>query len=174
MAVPDPLQTLESDLNTLATVNSGATAAQPTAALTGAQAVLSLLANSEFVGDTIGGAVSGFYDQIAEAIQTDVVATLQAIGGQLSTLDLGGTSVSDVASALSALQNALQTAQSLMPGSSSAAASAFAATSQFATLFGDLLSAPDATLADAAKALNDIALQLGAIAKVFTEAAGTP
>ena len=165
----DPLQTLEADLTILASRTG-----QPTAALTGAQDVLALLAETSLVGQTTGGAVQSAYKAVASAINTDVVATLQAIAGTLSALSLpASTSVSDVAAALSALQNALQAAQGLVPGGSAATASAFAATSQFATLFGNLLSAPNiTTLADAAGTLNVIALQLGAIASAFTNAAG--
>jgi hypothetical protein len=167
---PDPLQTLVTDLGTLATVAGGTATA--TGALTGARQVLALLATDSIVGQQIGPAVSAFYTAIAAAINDPVVSSIQEISTTLSTLTLPpSTSISDVAAALNVLQNALQAAQSLAPGGSSALTSAFAATSQFATLFQDLLSAPDTTtLADVAKNLNDIALQLGAIATAFTTA----
>src|SRR5271157_1175577 len=158
----DPLQTLQGDLNILATADThdpqnGTAAAQP--ALTAAGLVLSLLADQSLVGSTIAPAVSSAYGGIATVINDDVVQALQKIALELSTLDLGGASLSEVASALSALQ----TAQSLVPGGSSAAASALASTSQFATLFGNLLQ--DAgTLPAAADTLYEIAQQLAAVA----------
>jgi hypothetical protein len=172
----DPLTTLQTDLNTLATVTNGAATA--TADLTAAQDVLALLADQTVAGKTIAPAVSGVYSAIATAINNDVVGALQAIATALGKLiGSSGFSLSGAASALSALQNALQTAQSLVPGGSSAVASAFASTSQFATLFGNLLqdaSDPQGT-SDPVGTLNEIALQLGAIATAFTNAAqGNP
>jgi hypothetical protein len=167
-----PLSSLETDLNTLATLdptNPETSPAQATSALTAAQDVLSLLADQALVGPSIGGAVSGVYTTIANTISDDVVKTLQAIATELTSPQLN-LNVSDAASALNALQNALQTAQSLVPGGSSAAASALASTSQFATLFGNLLTA-ESTVGDAAKKLQDIAQQLAAIATAFTTAA---
>jgi hypothetical protein len=173
----DPLQTLQGDLNILATADThdpqnGTAAAQP--ALTAAGLVLSLLADQSLVGSTIAPAVSSAYGGSATVINDDVVQALQKIALELSTLDLGGASLSEVASALSALQNALQTAQSLVPGGSSAAASALASTSQFATLFGNLLQ--DAgTLLAAADTLYEIAQQLAAVAATLkTAAQGNP
>jgi hypothetical protein len=172
-----PLSTLETDLNTLATADAGDPQNNPataTPALTAAQEVLSLLADQTLVGSSIGGAVSGVYTTIATAITDDVVDALKKIATEL-TSTLATLNISDAASALSALQNALQTAQSLVPGGSSAVASAFASTSQFATLFGNLLQVPGTTVGDAAKTLNTIAQQLAAIAAAFTAAAaGNP
>jgi hypothetical protein len=173
----DPLQTLETDLSTLATADTGdpqngTATAQP--ALTAAQQVLSLLADQSLVGATIGAAVSGVYTAIAGAITDDVVKALQSVAGELTSPSMAGVNVGDVTSALSSLQNVLQTAQSLVPGGASAAASALASTSQFATLFGNLLS--DAgSLGAAASTLYEIAQQLQAIATAFTAAAqGNP
>jgi hypothetical protein len=173
----DPLTTLQDDLNTLATAdtadpqNGTATAQAP---LTAGQQVLSLLADQSLVGSAIGTAVSGLYSAIATAITDDVVKALQAIAGELNSPSLAGLNVNDAASALSSLQNVLQTAQSLVPGGSSAVASAFASTSQFATLFGNLLQ--DAgSLAAAANTLYEIAQQLEAVAAAFTTASqGNP
>lgn len=173
----DPLTTLQDDLNTLATADTGdpengtATAQAP---LTAAGEVLSLLADQTLVGATIGSAVSGVYSAIASAITDDVVKALQAIAGELSSPSMAGLNLNDAASALSSLQNVLQTAQSLVPGGSSGAASALSSTSQFATLFGNLLQ--DAgSLAAAANTLYEIAQQLAAVAAAFTAAAqGNP
>ena len=98
----------------------------------------------------------------------------KSIAGELTSPSMAGVNVGDVTSALSSLQNVLQTAQSLVPGGASAAASALASTSQFATLFGNLLS--DAgSLGAAASTLYEIAQQLQAIATAFTAAAqGNP
>jgi hypothetical protein len=173
----NPLSTLEGDLTTLAAPDGAdpdTKPAQPTPALTAAQEVLSLLADQTLVGSSIGGAVSGVYTTIASAITDDVVDALQKIATEL-TSTLAGLDISDAVSALTALQNALQTAQSLVPGGSSAVASAFASTTQFATLFGNLLQVPGTTVGDAAKTLNTIAQQLVAIAAAFTAAAaGNP
>jgi len=164
----DPLTTLETDLNTLATVSGGTASA--TGDLQAAQAILALLVTA--TGSPIGPAVAGFYSAIATALN-DVVEALQAISQKLSSLTADGNPVSgsDAASALSALQNALQTAASLVPGASSATASALSATTQFTTLFTNLLTTAGGDLTQAATTLNDIALQLGAIATAFTNAA---
>lgn len=173
-----PLNTLEADLNVLATAdttNPAGGTAQATAPLKAAQEVLSLLADQALVGHDIGSAVATMYATINTKLSDDVVKALQQIAytlkndATLASLDLG-----DATSALSALQNALQTAQGLMPGGSSAAASAFAATGQFATLLGNLLH--DAgTVANAADTLYEIAQQLGAVAQAFSTAAqGNP
>jgi hypothetical protein len=174
----DPLTTFQDDLNTLATADTtnpqGGTAT-PTTALTAAQEVLSLLADQTLVGSGIGAAVSGVYTTIATKITDDVVKALQAIAGELRTnANLANLSIKDATSALSALQNALQTAQSLVPGGSSAVASAFASTTQFATLFANLLQ--DAgSVAKAADTLDEVAQQLDAVANAFkTAASGNP
>jgi hypothetical protein len=170
----DPLTTLQTDLNTLATADTsdppnGTAAAQPP--LTAAQQVLSLLADQALVGSAISTSVSGVYSAIATAITDDVVKALQAVAGELNSPSMAGLNLNDATSALSSLQNALQTAQSLVPGGSSAVASAFASTSQFATLFGNLLQ--DAgSLAAAANTLYEIAQQLEAVAAAFTAAKG--
>lgn len=173
----DVLTTLQGDLNTLAKADitnaeSGTAMVQPP--LTAATEVLSLLADQSIVGASIGSAVSGVYTALATVLTDDVVKALQAIAAELTNPSLAGLSVSDATSALSSLQNVLQTASSLVPGGSSAVASAFASTSQFATLFGNLLS--DAgSLAVAATTLYEIAQQLAALADAFTTAAaGTP
>jgi hypothetical protein len=112
------------------------------------------------------------YSAIATAVTDDVVKAMQAIAGELNSPSLAGLNLNDATSALSSLQNVLQTAQSLVPGGSSA--SALASTSQFATLFGNLLQ--DAgSLAAAANSLYEIAQQLAAVAAAFTAAAqGNP
>jgi hypothetical protein len=172
----DPLTTLEGDLTTLAAADTadpqnGTATAQP--ALTAAQQVLSLLADQTLVGPAIGTAVSGVYSGIATAITDDVVKALQLIAGELTTT-LAGLNVANAASALSSLQNVLQTAQSLVPGGSSAVASAFASTSQFATLFGNLL-ADAGSVTAAANTLYEIAQQLEAVAAAFATASqGNP
>ena len=171
----DPLTTLQDDLNTLATADTGDPqngTATPQAPLAAAQQVLSLLADQTLVGNTIGSAVSGVYSAIATAVTDDVVKAMQAIAGELNSPSLAGLNLNDATSALSSLQNVLQTAQSLVPGGSSA--SALASTSQFATLFGNLLQ--DAgSLAAAANSLYEIAQQLAAVAAAFTAAAqGNP
>jgi hypothetical protein len=166
----NPLSTLENDLNTLASPTGA-----PQPVLTTAQDVLSLLADHTLVGTDISGGVALVYNTIANAINSDVVNALNGIAGALSSISIPATvTLTDVASALSSLQNVLQTAQTLVPGGSSAAASALASTSQFATLFGNLLQgASDVT--DAENTLKTIALQLGAIATAFTTAAaGNP
>jgi hypothetical protein len=173
----DPLTTLQDDLNTLATADTADPqngTATPQAPLTAAQQVLSLLADQTLVGTTIGPAVSSVYNAIATAITDDVVKALQAIAGELNSPAMAGLNINDATSALSSLQNTLQTAQSLVPGGSSAVASALTSTSQFATLFGNLLQ--DAgSLAAAANTLYEIAQQLGAVAAAFTTAAqGSP
>jgi hypothetical protein len=168
--VTDPLKTFEGDLDKLATP-----AGTPQPVLTVAGDVLSLLADTKLVGTPIGGAVSAVYKAIGTAINGDVVTALQAIAEAIATISVPtGVTVTDVASALNSLQNVLQTAQSLVPGGSSAAASALASTSQFATLFGNLLT--DAgSVTKAADTLNTIALQLGAVGTTFTTAAaGNP
>jgi hypothetical protein len=168
----DPLTTLQTDLNTLATADTsdppnGTAAAQPP--LTAAQQVLSLLADQALVGSAISTSVSGVYSAIATAITDDVVKALQAVAGELNSPSMAGLNLNDATSALSSLQNA----QSLVPGGSSAVASAFASTSQFATLFGNLLQ--DAgSLATAANTLYEIAQQLEAVAAAFTAAKGNP
>jgi hypothetical protein len=178
--VSDPLSTLESDLGKLATADTADPqngTASATSALTAAQDILALLADQSLVGTSIGGAVGDVYTAIASAITDDVVNALQKIAGELDSLasTLGTTGGSDAATALLSLQNVLQTAQSLVPGGSSAAASALAATSQFATLFGNLLSDVDGHLDQAADKLYEIAQQLTAIATAFTAAAqGNP
>jgi hypothetical protein len=166
----NPLSTLETDLNTLASPTGA-----PQPVLTTAQDVLSLLADQTLVGADISGGVALVYNTIANAINSDVVNALNGIAGALSSISIPATvTLTNVASALSSLQNVLQTAQTLVPGGSSAAASALASTSQFATLFGNLLQgASDVT--DAENTLKTIALQLGAIATAFTTAAaGNP
>jgi hypothetical protein len=173
----DPLTTLQGDLDTLATADtsnpqSGTATAQ--APLTAAQTVLSLLADQSLVGSTIATAVAGVYNAIAGAITDDVVKALQAIAGELASPSLAGLNVGDAASALSSLQNVLQTAQSLLPGGSGAAASALASTSQFSTLFSNLLQDAGSVTA-ASNTLYEIAQQLAAIAAAFTTAAqGNP
>jgi hypothetical protein len=171
----DPLSTLEQDLTTLATPDSGnpqTGTATASSSLTAAQTILSLLADQSLVGASIGGAVAGFYTAIAGAINDDVVKALQAVAQELGTLTVDGN---DAAAALTALQNALQTAGSLVPGGSSAVASALAATNQFTTLFGNLLTDVGGDLTKAATQLYDIAQQLAAIAAAFTNAAaGNP
>jgi hypothetical protein len=162
-----PLTTLENDLTTL--VTTAGVAKDP---LTAAQDVLSLLADQTLVGSSIGEAVTGVYTTIANTINDDLVSALQGIANELKSLT--SLSVSDATAALGALQNALQTAQSLVPGGSSAVASAFAATAQFATMFGNLLQEAG-TVTAAAGTLDTIALQLGTIATAFsTAAAGNP
>jgi hypothetical protein len=173
----DPLSSLETDLNVLATADTADPqngTATPTSALTAAQDVLALLADQTLVGSAIGTAVAGFYGAIATALTDDAVKALQAIAGELASPSMAGLNLNDATSALSALQNALQTAQSLVPGGSSATASAFASTSQFATLFGNLLQ--DAgSLSAAADKLYEIAQQLAAIAAAFNTASqGNP
>jgi hypothetical protein len=162
----NPLSTLETDLTTL--VTPAGVAKDP---LTAAQDVLSLLADQTLVGTDISGGVALIYNTIANAINNDVVSALNKIAGALSSISIPATvTLTDVASALSSLQNVLQTAQTLVPGGSSAAASALASTSQFATLFGNLLQgASDVT--DAEDTLKTIALQLGVIATAFSTAA---
>ena len=171
----DPLTTLMDDLNTLATADTSDPqngTATPQAPLAAAQQVLSLLADQTLVGNTIGSAVSGVYSAIATAVTDDVVKAMQAIAGELNSPSLAGLNLNDATSALSSLQNVLQTAQSLVPGGSSA--SALASTSQFATLFGNLLQDAD-SLAAAANSLYEIAQQLAAVAAAFTAAAqGNP
>lgn len=171
----NPLQTLETDLGKLAqadTTNPQGGTAQPQTPLTQAQLVLSVLADQNLVGSTISAAMSGVYTAIAAAITDDVVKALQAIAGELTQIT--GLSLSDAASGLGALQNALQAAQSLVPGASSATASAFASTTQFATLFGDLMQGAT-SVDDAANQLYEIAQQLQAIAEAFTTASqGNP
>jgi hypothetical protein len=174
--VTTPLSDLESDLAKLATPdasNPGTVAATPTSALTAAQDVLSLLADQTVVGSSISGVVSGVYTTIAGAINDDVVKALQGIATAL-TSTLASLDISDATSALSALQNALQTAQSLVPGGSSAVASAFAATTQFTSLFTTLLTS-ETNAGDVAQKLDTIAEQFAAIATAFTTAAaGNP
>jgi hypothetical protein len=174
--VSDPLTALEHDLTALATpgpLPDGP--ATPTSALTAAQDILALLADQTLVGSSISGAVSGVYNAIATAITDDVVQALQAIAGKLADPSMAGVSGSDAAAALSSLQNVLQTAQSLVPGASSSAASALASTSQFATLFGNLLHDAGGDLTTAANTLYEIAQQLAAVAAAFTAAAqGNP
>jgi hypothetical protein len=165
-----PLSTLEQDLGTL--VTTAGVAKDP---LTAAQDVLSLLADQTLVGTDISGGVALVYNTIANAINNDVVSALNGIAGALSSISIPATvTLTDVASALSSLQNVLQTAQTLVPGGSSAAASALASTSQFATLFGNLLQ--DAgTLLAAADTLYEIAQQLAAVAATLkTAAQGNP
>lgn len=162
----DPLTTLQGDLNVLAKpdkLNPQGGSATPTQALTVAGEVLSLLADQSLSGSSIGATVTVVYTEIAKAITDDVVNSLKAIAGELASIPHLG----DAASALLALQNVLQTAQSLVPGGSSAVASALASTSQFATLFGDLLQDPGT----AATTLYEIAQQLEAVAAAFTTAA---
>lgn len=176
----DPLTTLQDDLNTLATPRSpyASNTAQAQPALTAAGEVLSLLADQSIVGNTIGTAASGAYTAIANVINDDVVQALKQIAGHLASVSMAGTTVSDVGKALQSLQNVLQTAQSLVPGGSSAVASAFASTTQFATLFGNLLQDAEAAgtgIDGAAQTLYEIAQQLAAIAGAFTTAAqGNP
>jgi hypothetical protein len=168
----NPITTLQTDLNTLATVSG--TTATPTTALTTAQEVLWLLADPTVVGTDIGPAVSQLYKTIGDAINNDVVVALNGIVNQLDGILSTATELSDAQSALNALQNALQTAQSLVPGNSSAVASAFASTAQFATLFNSLLSVPGTDATQATGTLSNIALQLGAVASAFTTAPPTP
>lgn len=166
----NPLTTLENDLGILATT---AGVAQPV--LTVAGDVLSLLADKTLMPSEISTAVSGVYNTIATTINNDAVAALNAIAGALGSIsNPANLSAADIGSALNSLQNVLQTAQSLVPGGSSAAASALASTSQFATLFGNLLTEAGSVSA-AEQQLKVIALQLGAIAGAFsTAASGTP
>jgi hypothetical protein len=162
----NPLSDLQTDLNTLATP-----AGVPQPVLTVAGEVLALLAGS-FVPAAIATVVSDVYRAIGTTINGDVVVALQGIAGNLGSIsNTSNVAVTDVANALNSLQNVLQTAQSLVPGASSSAASALASTSQFATLFGNLLAVPNTTLGDAETTLNTIAAQLGAIATTFTTAA---
>lgn len=173
----DPLTTLETDLTILATPNTphSTGTATETPALAAAKEVLSVLADQSLVGHGIGTAVSGAYSAVATALTDDVVKALQAIAGELTTnASLVSLDITDATKALNALQNALQTAQTLVPGGSSAVASALASTSQFATLFGNLLH--DAgSVATAADTLYQIAQQLAVIAAAFTTAAaGAP
>jgi len=172
----DPLTTLEQDLTTLATPDAGDHqngTATPSSALTAAQAILSLLADQSLVGTTIGPAVAAFYTAIGEAIDDDVVKALKEVAKELEGLQ--GVNGQDAASALTALQNALQTAGSLVPGGSSTVTSALAATTQFTTLFGNLLTDVGGDLAQAATKLYEIAQQLAAIATAFNDAAaGNP
>jgi hypothetical protein len=166
----DPLSTLEQDLDTLATVTGGTATA--TNALNAAQDILAILADQSIVPANIGQTIAGFYTAIAQVIDTDVVTALKAIATELGSLTVNGN---DAAAALTALQNALQTAGSLVPGGSSTMASALAATTQFTTLLGNLLTDAGGDLTTAAAKLNDIALQLGAIATAFSNAAaGNP
>lgn len=172
----DPLTTLQDDLTTLAvadTADPQSGSATPQPPLTAAQQVLSLLADHSVVGTTIGPAVSGVYGAIATAITGEAVKALRAIAAELAGPTLAGISLTDATSALSALQNVLQTAQSLVPGGSSALASAFASTSQFATLFSNLLK-DASSLSAAANTLYEIAQQLEAVAAAFTAAQGHP
>jgi hypothetical protein len=173
--VSDPLSTLESDLTALATPGTDPNApATATSALTAAQDVLGLLANSGVVQSaTITTAVSGVYNAISTAITDDVVTAVQEVATGLRNLEstLGTTGGSDAETALKSLQNVLQTAQSLVPGGSSAAASALAATGQFATLFANLLSDVEGDLGKAADQLDIIAQQLIVIATAFSQAA---
>lgn len=170
----DPLQTLTTDLGQLATLNTANPASSPaaaTAALTAAQEVLSILADANIVGATIGPTIGGFYKAIATVIDDPLVTSLQAIATELESLNID---TSDAATALTALQGALQTASTLVPGAPAATAQAFAATGQFATLFGSLLQDTDSPKA-AAEKLNEIAQQLTTIADAFNTAAqGNP
>jgi hypothetical protein len=172
--VTNPVTTLENDLNKLATPdtsNASGGTAKPTAALNNAGELLSLLATNSIVGPDISGAVSVMYKAIHDAISNDAVAALQKIAGEIApNSTLGNLPAGDIADALTSLQNALQTAQSLMPGGSSAAASALASTTQFATLFGNLL-AGLAKVSDAANTIYEIAQQLEQIAGTFQTAA---
>lgn len=161
-----PLSDLQTDLTTLVTP-----AGAPQPVLTVAGEVLALLAGN-FVPAAIATVVSDVYRAIGTTINGDVVVALQGIAGNLGSIsNTSNVAVTDVANALNSLQNVLQTAQSLVPGGSSAAASALASTSQFATLFGNLLGGQGTTLKSAADTLNTIALQLGVIASTFTTAA---
>jgi hypothetical protein len=174
--VADPVSTLESDLGKLATPGPDPNGpATPTTALNVTQDLLALLADQSLVGSSISDAVGGVYKAIANAITDDVVAALQKIAENITNVDLQGLTTTDVGNALASLQNVLQTAQSLVPGGSSAAASALAATSQFATLFGNLLNDAQGDLTNAANELYNIAQQLTAIATAFSNAAaGNP
>lgn len=166
----NPLTALETDLGTLAT-----TAGQAQPVLLVAGDVLSLLADGSVVPPAIASTMSTVYTTIGSTINNDAVAALNEIAGALNTISIPTPlSATDVGTALNSLQNVLQTAQSLVPGGSSAAASALASTSQFATLFGSLLTAAG-SLTAAVQQLQQIAAQLGAIAKTFnTAAAGKP
>jgi hypothetical protein len=169
--VTNPLSTLESDLSILVS-----TTGQPQPVLNVAGEVLSLLADGNVVPKAIADTVSGVYKTIGDTINNDAVAALTGIvTGLNSVSNPQSISAADVASALTSLQNVLQTAQSLVPGGSSAAASAFASTSQFATLFGSVLAAANGSITAAGQQFQQIAEQLGVIASTFTTAAaGNP
>jgi hypothetical protein len=174
--VTNPVSTLQTDLDKLATPdtnNPSTGSATPSAALTNAGELLSLLATNSLVGSDISQAVSVMYNAIHDAISNDAVAALQKIAGEIApNSTLGNLPAGDISDALTSLQNALQTAQSLMPGGSSAAASALASTTQFATLFGNLLSGLG-KVSDASNTIYEIAQQLEQIADTFhTAAAG--
>jgi hypothetical protein len=168
--VTNPITALQNDLNALTTLQGGSY--QQSAALTAAQDVLWLLADQSIVGSDISTAVTNMFNTIATTITTDVAGALNGIATELGKPPLSTLNISDATTALSALQNALQTAQSLVPGGSSAAASALASTSQFATLFDNLLAGG---VAKAATTLTTIADQLKTVAGAFSTApAGNP
>jgi hypothetical protein len=170
----NPLQTLQQDLDTLASPdasNYAAGTAHAQAPLTEAQAVLTLLAEQSVTGNTIAPLVAGVYTQIATVLTTDVVSALQGIAAAIG--GLSDSVLGDATTGLTALQTALQTAQSLVPGGTSAAASALAATNQFATLLANLLSDVGSTTGaatNAADQLYAIAQQVQAIAAAFSAA----
>lgn len=170
----NPLQTLQQDLDTLAspdTSNYAAGTAHAQAPLTDAQAVLTLLAEQSVTGNTIAPLVAGVYTQIATVLTTDVVSALRGIAAAIG--GLSDSVLGDATTGLTALQTALQTAQSLVPGGSSAAASALAATNQFATLLANLLSDVSSTTSPATNAADQlyaIAQQVQAIAAAFSAA----
>jgi hypothetical protein len=166
----NPITALESDLSKLATLQGGSY--QPTAALTAAQDVLWLLADQSIVGTDISTAVTNVFNTIATTITTDVVGALNGIATELGKAPFNTLNTGDATTALGALQNALQTSQTLAPGASSAAASALASTTQFATLFANLLAGG---VSQAITTLTTIADQLQTVAGAFSTApAGNP
>lgn len=156
----NPLSTLETDLEVLATPSSPFTApgggtAVTTPVLATVQELFNLLE-----GVSAGGtAIKTVADDINTALGGAADA-LNVVAGELSKI---GGSISDVTKVLSALQNGLSTAQSLLPGGPSVT-SALQSGSQFFGMLNSLLSDPAiTTIEDASTLLFKIAQQLRAI-----------
>lgn len=159
----NPMSTLETDLAILAvptvpppTSGGGTAAATP---LLGA--VGDLFSTLEGVGEGIGTAIQTVAGDIDTALGAAAQA-LEAIAGTLGTLTQAATQAgSDAATVLASLQNALSTAQSLLPGGQSVT-SALQSGSQFFGMLSSLLT--DAgSIAEATTTLYEIAQQLRAI-----------
>ncbi len=164
-----PLSTLETDLEVLAKpVEGSGTGAVKWKGSTGSEepvlaAVKAMFETLEQVGEGIGPAIKTVAGDIGTGLDAGAEA-IDLIAEQLEKVSsaVGGT-VADVASVLASLQNALSTAQSLLPGGPSVTAP-LQSGSEFFGMLQSLLSDPAITsIEDAITYLYKIAQELRAV-----------